>query len=150
MSASDLKDQIQADMKDAMRARDQARLGTIRLVMAAIKQREIDEQITLDDAAVLTVINKMIKQRRDAISQFEQGGRSDLAEKEQLEIETLQDYLPEQLSEAEIEQAVQAAIQATSASSVKDMGKVMGILKEQLAGKADMGMVSGKVKSLLS
>lgn len=144
-----LKDTIKADMIAAMKGQDKETLGTIRLLTAAIKQKEIDEQVTLDDAGVVGVINKMIKQRRDSITQYQAGHRQDLADKEQAEIKVLEKYLPQQLSEAEIAQAVAAAIKSTGASSVKDMGKVMGALKTELAGKADMGVVSTQVKAQL-
>lgn len=144
-----LKDTIQEDMKAAMRAQEKLRLGTIRMLMAAIKQREIDERITLDDAGVITVINKMIKQRRESAEQYKAANRTELAEKEEAEIKILQSYLPQQLSDEEIEQAVQQAIKETGASTMQDMGKVMGMLKEKLAGRADMSKVSGKVKQHL-
>lgn len=145
-----LKDKITEDMKTAMRAHEKERLGTIRLIQAAIKQREVDERITLDDEQVLAILNKMIKQRRDSISQYEAGNRADLAKKEADEILIIQEYLPAQLSEAEIEEAVTAAVAETGAASPKDMGKVMGILKSRLQGKADMTVVSGKVKDKLA
>ena len=133
-----------------MRAKDAARLSTIRLLLAAIKQREVDERIELDDAAVVGVIEKMIKQRRDSISQFEKGGRSDLADAEKAEVQLLQAYLPAQLSDADIQREIDAAISASGASGAKDMGKVMGALKAKLAGKADMGKVSALVKARLA
>ena len=133
-----------------MRAKDAARLSTIRLLLAAIKQREVDERIELDDAAVLGVIEKMIKQRRDSISQFEKGGRTDLAEAEKAEVQVLQAYQPAQLSEADIQREIDAVVAATGASGAKDMGKVMGALKVKLAGKADMGKVSALVKTRLA
>jgi uncharacterized protein len=136
-------------MKAAMRAKDSARLSTIRLLLAAIKQREVDERIELDDAAVLGVIDKMIKQRRESIAQFEKAARNDLADAEKAEVQVLSAYLPAQMGDAEIQQEVEAAIAASGASGVKDMGKVMGILKPKLAGKADMGKVSALVKSRL-
>lgn len=145
-----LKLRIQEDMKDAMRTKDASRLGVIRLLMAAIKQREVDERITLDDPNIIQVLNKMVKQRRESIVQYEAGNRKDLAEKEQQEIDILQVYLPTQLGQAEINQAIQSAIQATSATSIKDMGKVMNILKEQLAGQADMALVGTQVKDILN
>ena len=144
-----LKERITQDMKDAMRAADKERLGNIRMLQAAIKQREVDERITLDDAQVLAVIEKMIKQRREAIAQFESGGRADLAEKEASEVKLLQAYLPEQLSQADLEALIAAAITETGASSVKDMGKVMGLVKTRAAGRADMGAVSALIKSKL-
>ena len=133
-----------------MRAKDAARLSAIRLLLAAIKQREVDERIELDDAAVLAVIEKMIKQRRESIAQFENGARQDLADAEKAEVQLLLGYLPAQMGEAEIAQAVSAAIAESSASGVKDMGKVMALLKPRLAGKADMGKVSAQVKAKLS
>jgi len=133
-----------------MRARDAARLSTVRLLLAAIKQREVDERIELDDAQVLSVIEKMIKQRRESIAQFEKAARHDLADAEKAEIQVLSAYRPAQMSEADIQEEVRAAIAETGASGVKDMGKVMAALKGRLAGKADMGRVSGLVKSKLS
>ena len=133
-----------------MRARDAARLSTIRLLLAAIKQREIDERIELDDANVVSVIEKMIKQRRESIAQFEKAARNDLVDAEKAELQVLSAYLPKQLGDAEVEQVVAAAISESGASGVKDMGKVMALLKSRLAGKADMGKVSGLVKSRLS
>jgi len=133
-----------------MRAKDAARLSTIRLLLAAIKQREVDERIELDDAAVVGVIEKMIKQRRESIAQFEKAARKDLADAEKAELQLLSGYLPAQMSEAEIAQAVSAAIAESGASGVKDMGKVMALLKPRLAGKADMGKVSAQVKAKLS
>jgi hypothetical protein len=133
-----------------MRASEKERLSTIRMVQAAIKQREVDERIVLDDAQVIAVLEKMVKQRKESIAQFEQGGRTDLAAKEQTEIVLLQSYLPAQLSDAEIEAIVQDAIAATGASSVKDMGKVMGAVKAKAAGRADMGAVSARIKAALS
>ena len=137
-------------MKAAMRAKETARLSTIRLLLAAIKQREVDERIELDDAQVLSVIDKMIKQRRESIAQFEKAARNDLADAEKAEIRVLSGYLPQQMSEAEVEKAVQSAISETGAAGVKDMGKVMAALKAKLAGKADMGKVSALVKTKLS
>jgi uncharacterized protein len=137
-------------MKAAMRAKDAARLSTIRLLLAAIKQREVDERIELDDAAVLGVIEKMIKQRRDSIAQFEKGGRTDLADAEKAEVQLLQAYLPAQMGDADIQKEIEAVISATGASGAKDMGKVMGALKGKLAGKADMGKVSALVKARLA
>ena len=144
-----LKERITEDMKTAMRAGDKDRLGTIRMLQAAIKQREVDERIVLDDPQVLAVIEKMVKQRKESIAQFEQGGRADLAAKEQAEIEQLQAYLPAQLSEAEVEALIREAIAATGAASIKDMGKVMGVVKAKAAGRADMGAVSAKIKAAL-
>jgi uncharacterized protein YqeY len=137
-------------MKAAMRAKDAARLSAIRLILAAIKQREVDERIELDDAAVVGVIEKMIKQRRESIAQFEKGGRADLADAEKAEVQVLSAYLPAQMSDAEIAQAVDAAIAQAGATGAKDMGKVMGALKARLAGKADMGKVSALVKARLA
>jgi len=145
-----LKDQITEDMKTAMRAKEVTRLGTIRLLLAAIKQREVDERVMVDDAGVLAIVEKLIKQRKDSIEQFAKAGRDDLVAVEQAEMIILQDYLPEQLSDAEISAAVSAAVTASGASGPKDMGKVIGILKPQLAGKADMGKVSGLVKAALA
>src|ERR1700752_2834349 len=130
-------------MKAAMRAKDAARLSAIRLILAAIKQREVDERVELDDAAVVGVIEKMIKQRRESITQFEKGGRQDLADTEKAEVQVLSAYLPAQMSEAEVEKLVVSVISETGASSAKDMGKVMAALRARLAGKADMGKVSG-------
>jgi len=145
-----LKDQITEDMKTAMRAKEVTRLGTIRLLLAAIKQREVDERVVVDDAGVLAIVEKLIKQRKDSIEQFAKAGRDDLVVVEQSEMVILQDYLPEQLSDAEIAAAVSAAVSASGASGPQDMGKVIGILKPQLAGKADMGKVSGLVKAALA
>jgi len=145
-----LKDQIQDDMKAAMRSGDKARLGVIRLITAAIKQREVDERITLDDTAVMAILEKMIKQRRDSIAQFEAGGRPELAAAESAEIGILQNYLPAALSEAEVDAAIQAAIGESGATSIKDMGKVMALVKPKVQGRADMGAVSGKIKAKLS
>jgi uncharacterized protein YqeY len=145
-----LKDQITEDMKSAMRAKETARLGTIRLLLAAIKQREVDDRIVLDDAAVIATVEKMIKQRKDSISQFEKAGRDDLVAVESAEMTILQAYLPAQMSDAEVQAAVAAAIASTGAAGPQDMGKVIGALKAQLAGKADMGKVSGLVKAALA
>ncbi|MEW5863941.1 MAG: GatB/YqeY domain-containing protein [Pseudomonadota bacterium] len=144
-----LKDRIQEDVKAAMRARDVRRLAALRLLAAALKQKEVDERVALDDAAVLAVIERMIRQRRESVAQFEKGGRADLAEQEKYEIEVLAAYLPQPLAEAEIEAAVAAAIAESGAGSVKDMGKVMGLLKSRLAGRADMAKVSALVRSKL-
>ncbi|HYP66203.1 MAG TPA: GatB/YqeY domain-containing protein [Steroidobacteraceae bacterium] len=144
-----LKERITEDMKTAMRAAEKERLGTVRLLIAAIKQREVDERITLDDGQVLAVIEKMIKQRREAISQFESGGRSDLVAKETAEIGVLQAYLPAQLTPAEIDALIAEAIAATGAASVKDMGKVMGFVKPKAQGRADMGALSARIKQKL-
>ncbi|HEX3636428.1 MAG TPA: GatB/YqeY domain-containing protein [Paraburkholderia sp.] len=145
-----LKDQINDDMKAAMRARETERLGTIRLLLAAVKQREVDERVTLDDAAITAVIDKMIKQRKDSISQFEGAGRTDLADKEKAELAILSAYMPAQMSEAEIVAEVQDAVVQTGAAGPQDMGKVMGVLKPKLAGRADMTAVSAQVKAALA
>ncbi|MFO1408049.1 MAG: GatB/YqeY domain-containing protein [Steroidobacteraceae bacterium] len=145
-----LKERITEDMKSAMRASDKERLSTIRMVQAAIKQREVDERITLDDAQVLAVLEKMVKQRRESIAAFEQGGRADLADKEKAEIAVLSGYLPEQLTAAEVDALIRAAIAETGAASMKDMGKVMGVVKAKAAGRADMGAVSARIKAALA
>ena len=145
-----LKDQITEDMKNAMRAKDTARLGAIRLLLAAIKQREVDDRIVLDDAAVIAIIEKMMKQRKDSISQFEKASRDDLVAIEAAEMTILQAYLPAQMSDNEVEAAVAAAVASTGATGPQDMGKVIGALKGQLAGKADMGKVSALVKAALA
>jgi uncharacterized protein YqeY len=144
-----LKERITEDMKAAMRASEKERLSTIRLVQAAIKQREVDERITLDDAQVLAVLEKMVKQRKESIAQFEQGGRKDLADKERQEIELLKAYLPTQLSDAEIDALIREAVAATGAASIRDMGKVMGVVKGKAAGRADMASVGARVKAAL-
>ena len=144
-----LKERIQEDMKNAMRARDAASLGAIRLLQAAIKQKEVDERIVADDAAILAIVEKLIKQRKDSISQFEQAGRQDLVDKEKAELALLSAYLPQQLSEAEVVAAIDAAIAATGAAGPPGMGKVMAALKSTLAGRADMSKVSGLVKARL-
>ncbi|MFN3716696.1 MAG: GatB/YqeY domain-containing protein [Thiobacillus sp.] len=145
-----LKDRITDDMKTAMRAKASSRLGTIRLLLAAIKQKEVDERIELDDAMIGSIVEKLIKQRKDSISQFQSAGRDDLVAAEQSELAILQAYLPEQLSATEVEAAITAAIAESGAASAKDMGKVMGLLKARLAGRADMGQVSGLLKSRLN
>lgn len=145
-----LKHTINEDMKSAMRARDKERLDALRLLLAAIKQREVDERIELDDAAVLAVIEKQLKQRRDSVSQYEAAGREDLASAERFEISVLSAYQPDQMSEAEIDAAIDAALTATGASGPAAMGKLMGVLKPQLAGKADMSIVSARIKAMLS
>ena len=147
---STLKERITEDMKAAMRAGEKERLGNIRMLQAAIKQREVDERIVLDDGQVLSVIEKMIKQRKESIAQFEQGGRADLAAREQAEIELLQAYLPAQLSDAEVDALIKDAIASTGAASVKDMGKVMAVVKAKAAGRTDMGAVSARIKAALS
>jgi len=144
-----LKDRISEDMKAAMRAKDTERLGTIRMVQAAIKQREVDERITLDDAQILSVLEKMIKTRKESVEQFKTGGRTDLVDKENKEIALLQAYLPAQLSEAELDALIADAIAQSGAASVKDMGKAMAIVKQKAAGRADMGAVSAKLKAKL-
>jgi len=145
-----LKDRISEDMKTAMRARDQARLSAIRLLLSAVKQKEVDERVALTDADVVSIIEKMMKQRRESVAQFESGGRGDLAEIEKFEMRVLAEYLPQQMTDAEIAQAIDAALSESGASGVRDMGKVMGLLKPRLAGRADMGKVSAQVKSRLS
>ncbi|MEK0428993.1 MAG: hypothetical protein RL001_1520 [Pseudomonadota bacterium] len=145
-----LKEKISEDMKTAMRAKDSGRLATIRLINAAIKQKEVDERIDLNDDQVLSVIEKMIKQRKDSISQFEAGGRQDLADIEKAELVVLNAYMPAQMSEAEVQAEVTSAVAAVGASGPQDMGKVMGVLKPKLAGRADMTAVSAMVKAALS
>ena len=145
-----LKDRITEDMKTAMRAGEKERLGTIRLILSAVKQREVDERITLDDSQVLAAIEKMIKQRKEAITQFEAGGRADLVAKETAEIGILRGYLPAQMSDAEIDALIAEAIASTGAASIKDMGKVMGAVKAKAQGRADMGAVSARIKQKLS
>jgi uncharacterized protein YqeY len=144
-----LKQRISEDMKAAMRAKDAARLSAVRLLLAAIKQKEVDERLELTDADVLGIIEKMVKQRRESIAQFEKAARQDLVDQEKFEIGVLQAYLPQQMAEAEIAQAIAAAVAESGASGVKDMGKVMALLKPRLAGRADMGKVSGLVKAKL-
>ena len=145
-----LKDTLQQDVKDAMRSGDKRRLGVIRLVMAAIKQREVDERIELDDAQVTAVLDKMAKQRRESIDQYTKAGRDDLVDQESYELDLLKAYLPEQLDDAAIVAMIDEALQSTGASSIKDMGKVMGQLKSKLQGRADMGAVSNKIKARLT
>jgi uncharacterized protein YqeY len=144
-----LKERISEDMKSAMRAGDKDRLATVRLILAAIKQVEVDERTVLDDAKVLAVLEKMAKQRKESIAQFESGGRSDLVAKEAAELAVIQTYLPEQLSDAELDALIAEAIASTGATSVKDMGKVMGVVKSKAAGRADMAVVSARVKQKL-
>jgi uncharacterized protein len=144
-----LRDRITEDMKNAMRAGEKDRLATIRLILAAIKQREVDERITLDDGQVLSVLEKMIKQRREAITQFQSGGRTDLVAKETAEIGVLQGYLPAQLTEAELDALIKESIAATGATTIKDMGKVMAAVKPKAQGRADMGAVSARIKQRL-
>lgn len=145
-----LKERITEDMKTAMKAGDKVRLGTIRLALAAIKQREVDERITLDDTQVLAVLDKMIKQRREAITQFQTGGRADLVAKETAEIGVLQAYLPSQMNEAELDELIAQSIAAAGATSVKDMGKVMALVRPKAQGRADLGAVSARIKQKLS
>ncbi|HNV87698.1 MAG TPA: GatB/YqeY domain-containing protein [Methylotenera sp.] len=144
-----LKQQISEDMKNAMRAKDSVRLGAIRLLQAAIKQREVDERVELDDAAVISVIEKMLKQRRDSIAAYESANRTDLADVEKFEVSVLQTYLPQQLSEDEIKAILEKVVADTGAEGVKDMGKVMAAIKPLVAGKADMGKISGLIKARL-
>ena len=148
--ADTLRDQLTADMKDAMRAKDKERLGTVRLILAAIKQREVDERIELDDTQVLVVLDKMVKQRRDSIKQYRDAGREELAAVEESEIAVIQAYLPAALSDEEINTLIDEAVAASGAAGMQDMGKVMGQLKPKLQGRADMGQVSGKIKARLS
>jgi uncharacterized protein YqeY len=145
-----LKERITEDMKTAMRGAQKERLATVRMLLAAIKQREVDERISLDDSQVLAVLEKMVKQRKESIVQFEAGARADLVAKEAAEIKLLQEYLPTQLTADEIEALISAAIARTGAVSIKDMGKVMGVLKPELAGRADMGTVSARIKQKLA
>ena len=145
-----LKQQINEDMKAAMRAKETARLGAIRLLLAALKQREVDERIELGDADVVAIIEKMLKQRRDSISQYKAANRQDLVDVEEYEVSVLQGYMPQQLSEAEIAAAIAEAIAAMGAAGPQDMGKVMGVVKPKLAGRADMGKVSGLIKAQLA
>lgn len=147
---SEIKAKLNDAVKDAMRAKDKVRLVTLRLATSALKQIEIDERIELDDARVLAVLDKMVKQRKDSIEQFTQGGREDLAQIERTEIEVLQDFLPAAMSDADLETIIQGAISETGAESMKDMGQVMAIVKPQVQGRADMGQVSQKVKALLN
>lgn len=147
---STIKGQITEDMKTAMRSQDKDRLATIRLILAALKQREVDERITLTDEHVLAILDKMVKQRRESIAQYEAANRPELAQKEAEEIVVIQQYLPEQLSDTELTGLIDAAIQESGATSAKDMGKVMGILKPKVQGRADVGAVSAKVKDRLS
>ncbi len=145
-----LREQLTEDMKTAMKAREAEKLGALRLLLSAVKQREVDERITLDDAGVIAVIEKMIKQRKDSISQFEKAARQDLADKEKFEISILEAYLPQQLSLAEVEAIIGETIASTGAKSPADMGKVMAVVKARLAGRADMGKVSAMVKGKLT
>jgi uncharacterized protein YqeY len=145
-----LKARITEDMKTAMRSGEKDRLGLIRMLMAGIKQREVDERIQLDNTQVLSVIDKMIKQRKDSVTQFEAGGRADLAARESAEIAWLTDYLPTQMSDAEVDALIKDAIAATGAASMKDMGKVMGVVKPKAQGRTDMGALSARIKAALS
>ena len=145
-----LRQRIESDMKAAMRAKEKERLGAIRLILAAVKQREVDERITLSDTDILAVLDKMVKQRRDSISQFEQAGRQELADKEAAEIAVIQEYLPAALSETEVDTLIAEAMASSGAASPQDIGKIMGLLKPRLQGRADMGLVSRKVKEKLS
>ena len=145
-----LKDKITEDMKAAMRAKEMGKLSTIRLLTAAMKQKEVDERIELDDAMILAIIEKMIKQRKDSVQQFEAGGRQDLADQEKAEMEVLSVYMPAAMSDEEVQQAVAAAIAEAGASGPQDMKKVIDVLKPRLAGRADMGKVSGLIKAALS
>jgi uncharacterized protein len=145
-----LRERLQEDMKTAMRAAQKERLATIRLILAAVKQREVDERITLDDSQVIAALEKMGKQRRESIAQFESGGRSDLVAKETAELAIITAYLPAQLSDAELDALIQAAIQQTGAATVKDMGRVMSVIKSQAQGRADMAAVGARIKARLS
>lgn len=144
-----LKDQIQQDTRDALRAGERDRLGVLRMAMAAIKQREVDERVETTDADVLSILEKMVKQRRESVSQYEAGARQDLADKERAEIEILQGYLPEPLSDAELDVLIAELVAETGADSVRDMGKVMGLLKTRAQGRVDMGAASARVRSAL-
>jgi uncharacterized protein YqeY len=145
-----LREQLNEDIKTAMKAREAEKLAALRLLLSEVKRKEVDERITLDDAGVIGVVEKMLKQRKDSISQFEKAARQDLVDKEKFEVGVLEAYLPQQLSQAEIEAIVGEAVAATGAKSAADMGKVMGIVKPKLAGRADMGKVSGLVKAKLA
>mgnify|MGYP005588786541 CR=1 FL=1 len=145
-----LKIQITDDMKSAMRSKDSSRLGTIRLLLAAIKQKEVDERVELVDADIISIIDKMLKQRRDSIDAFNKAGRKDLVEKEEFEVNVLQGYMPQQLSEKEVEEIIIDAIQSAGANSMREMGTIMNILKPKLAGKTNMGDVSKKIKTKLT
>jgi len=149
-NSADLKNTIQKEVITAMKAKDKPRLGPLRLITSAIKQIEVDERIELDDTRIITVLDKMVKQRRESISQFKTAGRDELVAQEAFEIDIIQEFLPQPLSEEEIEAIVDIAIKQTDASSIKDMGKVMGIVKPQIVGRANMGEISGKIKTMLS
>ncbi len=146
---SSLKDRINDDVKTAMRNKDKDRLVTLRMITAAIKQKEVDERVELDDTRILAILDKMIRQHRDSISQYESAGRHDLVEKEKSELTIVQFYMPEQLGEDELKKLIQSAIQSTGATTVKDMGKVMGIIRPQVQGRADMAKTGELVKALL-
>ena len=150
MSQTHLKQRITEAMKAAMRARDKARLGTVRLALAEIKKVEIDERIDLDDSRITSILDKMVKQRRDSIKQFETAGRTDLVAQEQLEINVIKEFLPEALSEEELDTIIKDALVKSGASSMQDMGNLMGLVKPQVVGRADMGAVSQKIKAALS
>jgi uncharacterized protein YqeY len=145
-----LREKLNEDIKTAMKAREAEKLGALRLLLAAVKQREVDERITLDDAGVISVVEKMLKQRKDSIAQFEKGARQDLADKEKFEVAVLEAYLPQQLAQAEVDAIIAEAVATTGAKSPADMGKVMGVVKPKLAGRADMGKVSALVKAKLA
>lgn len=147
---SSLTQRITEDIRTAMRAKDKARLGVLRLISAAIKQREVDERITLDEAQVIAVLDKMAKQRRESLDQYRSAGREDLAQQEEFELNVLRDYLPQPLSESELEQLIDSAVQSTGAASIKDMGQVMGVLRPQVQGRADMSAVSARIKARLN
>lgn len=144
-----LKDRIKDDVKQAMRDKDEARLITLRMLVAAVQRKEVDERITLDDAQVIAVIDKQLKQARESIEQYEKGGRADLADKEKREMAVMQVYMPAAMSDAEVDKLIAEAITATGAASIKDMGKVMGVLKPQVQGRADMGALGAKIKAKL-
>jgi len=145
-----LKDRIQDDMKTAMRAKEKERLAAIRLILAALKQREVDDRVTLDDAQIISILERMSKQRRESITQYQDAGRADLATKEQFELDIIQGYMPAALSDAEIEAIIDQAIVATGAQTMKDMGKVMNLVKQQAHGRADLATVSARVKARLT
>jgi len=144
-----IKDRIQEDIKTAMKARESQRLGALRLISAAMKQREVDERIELKDEQVIAILDKMLKQRRESLSQYQTAGRQDLSDQEQFEIELIQQYLPAQMSEEEVDQLVQEAISQTGANSIKDMGKVMGFVKPKAQGRTDLGALGAKIKEKL-
>ena len=146
---SELKRRLNDDVKTALKARDKPRVGTLRLILAAIKQREVDERIELDDVQILAVLDKMSKQRRESIEHYRKAERADLVDQESLELDIIADYMPQPLSDAELDACIAAAFESSAATTMKDMGKVMGLLKPQLLGRADMGAVSAKVKSRL-